>query len=219
MNEKYNKCVDQWNEIFDKDSLEVPKKPETSNAIFDQGIEWLADKSKTVLDFGCGSGTILFLCAMYGTIEHIGIDLSSSAIDHAIKRSEKMESGEYTFYEGGIEKLLDIESESVDAVVLSNIIDNLYPDDAGIVLKETRRILRENGKVFIKLNPYITKDQINEYGIKVIEEDLLDDGLILWNNTNEKWISIITKYFHIEEYKDIYYPEYQQNNRMFLATK
>ena len=45
----------------------------------------------------------------------------------------------------------------------------------------------------MKLNPYITDEQIEEYGIKKIGDNLLDDGMILWNNTNEMWISIFQK--------------------------
>lgn len=150
-------------------------------------MKWLTADSKSVLDFGCGSGTALFLCAMYGTKQHIGIDLSVTAIEKARIRSERMGKGEFVFFVGGTEKLGEIKSENTDAVILSNILDNLYPNDAEILLEQTKRILRRGGKILIKLNQYLNREQIEKYSIKSIGDDLLNDGLLLWNRTDSEW--------------------------------
>ena len=71
----------------------------------------------------------------------------------------------------------------------------------------------------MKLNPYITDEQIEEYGIKKIGDNLLDDGMILWNNTNEIWISIFQKKYSIIRYEEIIYEEYAQMNRMYLLER
>jgi len=71
----------------------------------------------------------------------------------------------------------------------------------------------------VKLNPYITDEQIEEYGIKKIGDNLLDDGMILWNNTNEMWISIFQKKYSIIRYEEIIYEEYAQMNRMYLLER
>jgi len=71
----------------------------------------------------------------------------------------------------------------------------------------------------VKLNPYITDEQIEEYGIKKIGDNLLDDGMILWNNTNEMWISIFQKKYSIIRYEEIIYEEYVQMNRMYLLER
>ncbi len=71
----------------------------------------------------------------------------------------------------------------------------------------------------MKLNPYITDEQIEEYGIKKIGDNLLDDGMILWNNTNEMWISIFQKKYSIIRYEEIIYEEYVQMNRMYLLER
>lgn len=217
MKDKYNKCIEKWNEIFKNDSLNIPDKKESRNNVFDRGVEWLTEDTKVILDFGCGSGTVLFLCSFYETEVHIGIDLSEQAIKNANFRSEKVSKGKYNFVCGGVESLRDIKNASVDAVVLSNIIDNLYPDDTICVLREINRIVRPNGKILIKLNPYLNSDQIEKYKITVIQDNVLDDGMILWNNTTEEWTTIINEYFYIEKYEDIYYKEHEQYNRMFLV--
>ncbi|RGX92176.1 hypothetical protein DXA60_10500 [Roseburia sp. OF03-24] len=79
--------------------------------------------------------------------------------------------------------------------------------------------MKKGGKLLVKLNPYITDEQIEEYGIKKIGDNLLDDGMILWNNTNEMWISIFQKKYSIIRYEEIIYEEYAQMNRMYLLER
>lgn len=118
-----------------------------------------------------------------------------------------------------MEELETIADEAFDGVVLSNIIDNLIPQDAIKVLTEVKRILKIDGKVLVKLNPFLTDNQINEWNIKIIENNFLDDGLYLWNQSTEEWIRLLENYFRILECKEIYYPEFDQYNRLFLLCK
>ena len=78
---------------------------------------------------------------------------------------------------------------------------------------------KRNGKLLVKLNPYITDRQKEEYGIKTVSGNLLDDGLLLWNNTNDEWENIFASRFSMIRYTEIYYEEYEQSNRMYLLTK
>lgn len=73
---RYEQSIDAWNNIFSQESATFPKTKTTGNASFDKGLEWLTENASTVLDFGCGNGIVLFLCSLYGTKTHIGIDLS-----------------------------------------------------------------------------------------------------------------------------------------------
>lgn len=214
--DKYAKCIASWNNIFLKEFLDFPQDRETRNKNFDKGLEWLTDNTTTILDFGCGSGTVLFLCSHYGTKNHIGIDLSQQAIQNARKRSEKSIDGKFYFECGGVELLKEIDSASIDAIVLSNIIDNLYPEDVINLLVESKRILRTNGKILVKLNPYLSDEQIKEWNIKIIDNNLLDDGMILWNNSTKEWDDFLGSRFIIDDYKEIYYEEHEQFNRMYL---
>lgn len=219
MDKKYEKCITQWNEIFSKLNLSIPTSKSSGNHILDKGIKWLCHGTEKILDFGCGNGTILFLCALNGTKHHIGIDLSKKGIASAEKRKSHISDGEFTFLCGGIENLKNIDSETLDGIVLSNILDNLYPEDAELLINEVYRILKRNGKILVKLNPYITSEQIKEWNIKIIKDNLLDDGLILWNNTTEEWENFFHEKFKINNYEDIYYPEHNQYNRMFWLCK
>lgn len=219
MNSKYDKCMNEWNNIFSKEVPNTPTKSTSGNETLDKGIKWICNGTKKILDFGCGNGTMLFLCAINGTKYNIGIDLSEKGIESAKKRAERMLKGEFHFVQGGIDILRNIDDSYVDAVILSNIIDNLYPDDVEVLMNEVERILKDNGKVLVKLNPYITTEQIVEWNIKVIKDNLLDDGLILLNNTTDEWIKLFERKFDIKQYEEIYYPEYEQYNRMFWLIK
>lgn len=220
MQKSYQRCIEQWDRIFASESTDsAPQTPDSGNESFDAGIRWLAKGSSTVLDFGCGNGSVLFFCALLGTKEHIGVDLSYSAIEAAIKRSKRMKTGAFDFRLGGVERLFELASGSQDAVVLSNILDNLYPEDAETLLAECARLLKPGGKALIKLNAFLTEKQISDWGIQVIEGNLLDDGLLLWNNTTAQWETILERFFDVERYEELWYPEHEQTNRMFLVSK
>lgn len=213
---KYDDAATFWNDVFRNKDVSVPKSEKSGNEGFDKGLTWLTQDSENILDFGCGNGTVLFLCSFYGSKNFIGIDLSEQAVINAQKRSLNMKSGKYQFISGGIEALRSIESNSIEGAILSNIVDNLYPDDARSLLEEIKRVLIENGKLFVKLNPYITEDEISANKIEVIEDNVLNDGLILWNNTTEQWQELFEKYFSVYNQYDINYQEYDQYNRIFL---
>lgn len=219
MTDKYDKCVKQWNNIFSKEVPKVPTSQSIGNEILDKGIEWVCDRTSSILDFGCGNGTMLFLCALNGTKYNIGIDLSEKAIQSAKARAAQMIRGEYRFIQGSLEVLEKMADSSQDAIILSNILDNLYTEDAEVLIREVHRILKNSGKLLIKLNPYITAEQIIEWDIKVIKDNLLDDGLILLNNTTEEWENIFRGTFNLFNYDEVYYPKFKQTNRMFYLTK
>ncbi|MCD2501216.1 class I SAM-dependent methyltransferase [Clostridium sp. NSJ-145] len=219
MDSKYEKVNKKWDEIFSRQIPKIPESPLTGNKTFDSAIKWACNGAERIVDFGCGNGTVLFLCALNGSKFHIGIDLSEKGIEVAKKRSYDMAVGEYKFIQGGIEELKNIESSCIDSVVLSNIIDNLYPEDSELLIKEVKRILKVNGKVLVKLNPYITEDKIKEFNIEVVKDSLLDDGLLLLNRSTEEWYEFFNNEFTIKEFKEIYYKEHDQYNRLFYLKK
>ena len=130
-----------------------------------------------------------------------------------------MNQGTFRFLCGGIDELSGVADGPVGAAVLSNIVDNLYPADAETLIKEVNRILNKNGKVLVKLNPYLTESDIAANQMTVLEDNMLDDGLLLWNNTTEQWRTFFERYFTVFRQYDIYYKEHEQYNRVFLLTK
>lgn len=220
MDDVYERCRKVWDGIFAKENkIQVPKDKGTGNPDLDAGLDWLCEGSKVILDFGCGNGSMLFYCALRGSERHLGIDISSEGIMLAKRRKELMPGAEFDFRTGDVSSLATIETASIDAVILANIIDNLFPADAEKLLEHVRRILRPGGKVLVKLNPYLEQEQILEWNIKVLQDNLLDDGLLLWNQTTEEWTEMFSRHLAITEYRDIYFEQYHQYNRMFLLIK
>ena len=216
---EYAKCIGFWNEVFAREVPVFPKAAKTGIEEFDAEIAWLADGSESVVDFGCGNGTLLFICRNLGTKTHIGIDLSEQAIKSAVERSRAVQNENFSFINGGTEQLKNIANNSVDAAILSNILDNLYPDDAVFALGEIHRVLKRGGKLLVKLNPFLSEKQIKEWNIKTIDGNLLDDGLLLWNNTDAEWERLFKEKFSTVAKKEIYYKEAEQTNRMYLLLK
>ncbi len=214
--EKYQRNIHYWNDVFHKIKPKLIETKDIGQVDVDAALDWLCLESKSLLDFGCGSGTILFKCSLRGTQMHIGIDNSPEAINLAKATQLLMQKGEFNFLVGGVDCLKDLPERSFDSVILSNILDNLIPNDAFQLLEHIQRLLVNHGKVFLKLNPYLSKKQIVDWNIKVIDGNFLDDGLFLWNQTTEEWRALVEKYFSVIDFKEIYYPNYEQYNRLFL---
>lgn len=220
MDISYDKFIKKENEIYSAiTDVFAPSSKSMRNEALDNGFDWLCEGADKVLDFGCGTGSMLFFCALRGVNYLTGLDLSDEAIKLCHKRAELMNCGKYEFIHGSVEALDRFDNGSMDAIILSNVIDNIKPNDAVMLLEEAKRILKENGKILIKLNPHISNEQIIDWNIKVIEGNLLDDGLMLWNQTTDEWRALLNKYFKECEYIDVYFPEHEQYNRMFLMIK
>ena len=54
------------------------------------------------------------------------------------------------FKVGEVNSLNDIPDSSFDGVILSNIVDNLIPEDSIKLLVQIKRILKQDGKIFYK---------------------------------------------------------------------
>jgi len=208
-----------WNNVFSSEGNGAPHGKSIGNETLDRALDWVCEGAERMLDFGCGNGVTLCLCANRGTKKHVGIDLSSEGIAAAIRLfRENPVYGEGEFMEGGVELLADLRTGSMDGAVLFNIADNLIPTDAAQLIKETARIVKIGGRVLVKLNPYLSPEQIGVWNIKTVEGDLLDDGLFLWNKDTSFWRSLLTPYYTMEEETDVYYEVYDQHNRLFFLN-
>lgn len=215
---KYHSTKNFWNNIFEGMSPAKYELADLGQQDLNEAAEWFQAGTESVLDFGCGSGTYLFDCALRGTKRHIGIDVSEAAIALARERAKLFGCGSFEFIQGSSDNLKAISDNSIDGAVLSNIVDNLLPEDAMTVLDNIHRILRPGGKIIFKVNPYLTEQQIAMWDIEKLENSLLHEktGLYLWNLDTDKWCSILERYFDIYFTKNIYFEQHQQFNRLFL---
>lgn len=217
MSQRYASYIQRENEYFASVEPGMARNKPLEPQILDDGITWLCDGAKAVLDFGCGSGALSFRCGFCGVQSVLGIDLSEEAIRLAAACAGAVP--QCRFQHGSLEQLRSLPDGSFDGVILSNILDNLYPDDALELLERSAGLLRPGGKAFIKLNPLLTAEQIENWNIRQIGEDLLDDGLLLWNKDDAYWLELLGRYFRQIKQEDVYFAEYDQHNRLFLCTK
>lgn len=124
----------------------------------ERGLEWmLENRRKTVMDFGCGSGRVLFRCLTYGAENVIGIDLSKQGIGLARARARMFNvEDRMTFINGGVEKLAEVQ-EVIDCAVLFNIIDNLLPEDAQRAVSDLTKKMRARGRVLLNMSDYFER--------------------------------------------------------------
>ncbi len=118
------------------------------------GLKWLGDNAKHVLDFGCGNGKALMVSEKFGVKSGLGIDISARGIEtaSAVVKDSKLD-GRFSFENGGLESLENLEADVFDGAILFNILDNLYPDDAKHLIESLSRVLKKGASVLVKLNP------------------------------------------------------------------
>jgi cyclopropane fatty-acyl-phospholipid synthase-like methyltransferase len=214
----YDKTVQYWNKVFQSEELRIPSSPTLGIEELDRSLDWLIHPGDSVLDFGCGNGTMLLLAGLRGAKRMVGIDLSEEGIATAEARSEHV-PGSYDFHVGGVDVLATLPDASFDAIILSNILDNLTPEDSIQLLDDIHRLMRPDGRMFWKLNPHLTASDIERYDIRVIEGDLLDDGLLLWNRSSDEWIATGKRWFHLVQEGTVYFPQHDATNRIFHWIK
>ncbi|MGC9397911.1 MAG: methyltransferase domain-containing protein [Anaerolineae bacterium] len=111
-----------------------------------------------IFDVGCGRGEILVHCGMQG-ISAIGMDYSNAALSltqHAIARVEEQgidDQWERPVIICGNAKEIPLLSQTVDRVVMSDIVEHLYPDELDKTFHEVYRVLVPGGKLFIHTMP------------------------------------------------------------------
>lgn len=213
----YNETIKYWNNVF-RQSPEYNPTQMINVQEIENGISWLVENSKSTIDFGCGNGRVLCRCLDKG-IEYVyGIDICSNAIEVANRVIKKFNyQSKADVICGGIEKLNQINDNSYESAILFNILDNLIPEDSIKLIENIHRIVKSNGKILLKLNPYITKQQREKYKFKEISHEFYkeDSGLYLWNLTNEIVENNINAFFIIEKYETIEYKQYNMTNRMY----
>lgn len=104
----------------------------------------LSKNIKTILDIGCGSGTISLYLASKG-YKVKGIDISKNAIDASIKSAENIGLKNVTFEV--CEFPNRIPSGKYDMVYFSEVIEHL-PDDE-LALQKIYKLLKPGGTLFL----------------------------------------------------------------------
>ena len=101
--------------------------------------------SKIHLDIGCGPGTFLGILKK----KSIGVDISNRQISYAKKNYSNKKIKFYSY-----KKKLPIKSKSVDSVTLIELIEHVDNEDLALILKECKRVLKDNGCLYLSTPNY-----------------------------------------------------------------
>ena len=105
---------------------------------------WKARSGETIIDIGCGPGTILEY--LPPEVSYWGVDIS----ENYIRSARRKLSGKGTFFLGTARDFLnhdDSHLNSADLVLCNGLLHHLSDDEAIEVLKLSRLLMKPNGRV------------------------------------------------------------------------
>lgn len=220
---EYDSSTTLWNHVYEECKLtDLTGETLTVEPTFDACLKMFAERSQHVLDFGCGTGDILFQCADFGYLSYgLGLDRSEVGITYATQMANLNHYHNLDFVIGGTPYLSQIDDEAFDGIILSNVIDVIPKEDADQIMFHVRRILKKDGLVFLKLNPYVSNDQLDDYELTHLRDNLfVQDGILrLRRLTTSQWHKEFEHDFMIERYLEFPYPWQDGMNRLFLLQK
>lgn len=101
--------------------------------------------SDTVLDLGCGWGTISYAMA-HRVHRVVGVDFSRRAVDECNGRRTQAGTANVEFQVGDA-RCTGLDAAGFDLVVAADLFEHLYPDDSETVAGEAFRVLKPGGRI------------------------------------------------------------------------
>ncbi len=147
---------------------------------FAEVIKYFDIKANTrILDIGCGRGEMVFYAAGEGA-EAVGIDYSKDAIDLAKFAQKKQQKDiqnrtEFFFMDA---KKLEFKNSSFDLIIMTDVVEHLYPEELELAFKEIKRVLRPKGKLIIHTAP---NKLFNDLFYKLYSYPVSSFLIFIWN--------------------------------------
>ena len=242
MNKAYERETEMWNQVFKEctpvDLRTLDLQVET---MFDEALKLFAQKTTNVLDFGCGTGDISFQYLQYQpTHKVLGIDASKTGIEFATETARLSDYKTATFLEGMFSFFLSsyyifffktatflegtdhtvkqLEENSFDGVILSNVLDVMPKDVSKEVVEDLERVLKPGGYWFIKMNPYYSKEELESFGYENMGNNIYEENHImrLRQATTNYWKERFARFGKEIIYLEFEYPWQEGMNRLFV---
>lgn len=219
----YKHKEDIWNEIYGEGKpTDLRNVTLSVEPLFDTCLMMLAGKTECVLDFGCGTGDILFQYAQHKRkCKGVGIDPAEKGISFA-KETAKMSGYRGLHFFEGDESFLDtFEPGRFDGIILSNVLD-IMPESVGYdTVVKLNRVLKDGGYWFIKLNPFYSAQELKNMDYEEIGPHMYgENGMLrLKQEATPYWMEIFNKIGKLERYVEFPYEWQPGMNRVFLIQK
>lgn len=202
---KLNKELKSFWDTQAKDIAPMEIKPEQFSCEdnFDRYMKDIGDNYSTILDIGTGFGISLLTMSALGTkcTKLVGIDTSENSINFATQTAKLSNLKNIEFHVGGEDYLDNIQSESFDAIVCSNVLDVITPSVSDKIIKSIMRILKKDGLLFVKINFFLTDELIEKTHAEYIGDDCyLIDGILRSRNiSTDEWVKKFSSLTLIKE--------------------
>jgi glycosyltransferase involved in cell wall biosynthesis/ubiquinone/menaquinone biosynthesis C-methylase UbiE len=138
-------------------------------------------KGKNVLDIACDKGYGSNLLAQTAQ-SVIGIDFSTEPIAFA---REHFRLSNLSFLQGSMEQFIGADNKKIDVVVCFDIIENMNAEAHDIFLKETKRILKDDGIFIVSPSKKLFCSDISNY----------NNELHLRKSYEQSFYDFLRKYF------------------------
>jgi ubiquinone/menaquinone biosynthesis C-methylase UbiE len=110
-------------------------------------------KGERILELGCGRGETTWQCARQGAYA-IGLDFSSASMHISAEfKSRAKEQGLRMDLTQAVAYQLPFASDSMDTILLLDVVEHLYPEELLATLAEVKRVLCPGGRVIIHTMP------------------------------------------------------------------
>lgn len=137
------------------------------------------EKNTKVLDIGCGRGELVLFCAKKG-IDAYGVDYSTNAIYLANKIKErqiKKINLKMHFIKMNAKKL-KFNNNFFDQIILTDVLEHLYPEELELMFTNIKKILKPQGKIIVHTAP---NKLFNDIGYKYYSYPVSTLLVAIWN--------------------------------------
>ena len=166
-----------------------------------------------------GTGDISFQYLQYQpTHKVLGIDASKTGIEFATETARLSDYKTATFLEGTDHTVKQLEENSFDGVILSNVLDVMPKDVSKEVVEDLERVLKPGGYWFIKMNPYYSKEELESFGYENMGNNIYEENHImrLRQATTNYWKERFARFGKEIIYLEFEYPWQEGMNRLFV---
>lgn len=224
---QYKEETGLWDSVYaESTSVDLRDEVLAVEPAFDACLKKFAESTKRVMDFGCGSGDMLFQYCQYQPQNHgVGVDASKEGILSARKTAKMSGYRNLHFYEGDVNFTDIFENGEFDGIILSNVLDVMPENVCWDTFSKLNRVLKTGGFWLIKLNPYYTQEELKSFGYEEIEPHVYSEKcgdkkvLRLRQETTEYWTACLKNFGRVENYIEFQYPWQPGLNRLFVLRK